>query len=607
MSTPEPEGRLSLERAREALGEIARLLRTAPPEICEGLRLVGASIAGAFDADPSAAESLRAFLQDRPTRALRLQALSAGRAQELLDADPEARARAVRADGQRLLRDLADVGRPDLILRLLTGVTGLLGDPLPARRMAALQALQALRQCWEDTPFAAARAQVEKDLRRSLEREADPQIHAQLADLAGFIVGARLRKGDLEAAAEILTLLRWQEPTREAAGRAIERIVAGGALQTLSAKIRSGEPAALRVLDAFGEAAPRQLLVEIKRSDVPQARAHFGEILARTGAPGSLLLAEEFRKTLDPTDAGRLLDVLPAAASENEATSALAAVLRHPAPSVRRKTAAILADKAYARSGELLQQALREEKDPDLRLALVEGLGRLRAPEAVEALAAIAAARQESETIRSSACTALGRIGDAEAVPALSELASRPSRGLTALLRPSSSAVRIAALRALGSFVADAAVRELLTAAADDGDPAISDAAREALHARLQRAFSEAPRELPKEGKTKLAGSLQEIPIDQVCQLIAGAEKTGLLQLTLDGATARIWFEAGFVIAAEYRGELDQEAFNAFIRQRQGSFAFQAGEPAPVRRVRLPVANVLLEALRVADESTRAA
>jgi len=101
----------------------------------------------------------------------------------------------------------------------------------------------------------------------------------------------------------------------------------------------------------------------------------------------------------------------------------------------------------------------------------------------------------------------------------------------------------------------------------------------------------------------KLSGSLAEIAMDQVCQLIASAEKTGLLTITFDGPVARVWFEDGLVTAAEFQGRRDQEAFNAFIAKKTGQFVFQPGEIAPKRRVRIPVNMVLLEAFRVADEA----
>jgi hypothetical protein len=103
----------------------------------------------------------------------------------------------------------------------------------------------------------------------------------------------------------------------------------------------------------------------------------------------------------------------------------------------------------------------------------------------------------------------------------------------------------------------------------------------------------------------KLAGSLQEIPLDQVCQLVGGSEKTGLLMLSLEGRVGRIWFEQGQVVAAEYERRLDQEAVNAMARRKRGDFIFQPGERPKEQRVRLAVPGMLLEAYRIADEDRK--
>ncbi|HEV3027988.1 MAG TPA: DUF4388 domain-containing protein, partial [Planctomycetota bacterium] len=214
--------------------------------------------------------------------------------------------------------------------------------------------------------------------------------------------------------------------------------------------------------------------------------------------------------------------------------------------------------------------------------------------------------------IRTGACMALARLGHAEAVPILAGIASKSSRGL-GLLKASSPALRTAAIRALGQFSTNPAAREALKKITEDSDPTLQAAARETLYRPVQKALSTAVREAPpgnavpevKPANVKLAGSLQEIPLDQVCQLFGGSEKTGLLLFSLEGRVGRIWFEKGQIVAADFERTKDQEAINGIARQKKGDFIFQPGERPAQRRVQIPVHQALLEAYRVADEGRK--
>ena len=262
----------------------------------------------------------------------------------------------------------------------------------------------------------------------------------------------------------------------------------------------------------------------------------------------------------------------------------------------------------------LLLQALKNEKDPTIRATIVEGLGKLRASPAFEALAALADSRSESDELRATACLALARLGHAEAVPILTGIASKGSRGL-GILKTSSPALRSAAVRALGLFPTNAAAREALKKLVDDSDPALQATARETLFRPVQKALAAPDREPAPAGNAvvqevrpanvKLSGSLQEIPLDQVCQLVGGSEKTGLLMLSLEGRVGCIWFEQGQVVAADFERTKDQEAINGMARHKKGDFIFQPGERPPARRVQIPVPQALLEAFRVTDEGRK--
>jgi hypothetical protein len=355
-----------------------------------------------------------------------------------------------------------------------------------------------------------------------------------------------------------------------------------------------------------------RLVAEMKTIELTTQRMPLAEAISRIGPAASTILSEELQKTESPTEALRLLEVLPYAAPENIATVALTSTLHHPISAVRRRTAALLTDRAYPRAGELLLQAIKDEKDPTNRATLVAGLGKLRVSGGFEVLAAIADSRSESDDLRAGACTALARLGHAEAVPILAGLAARSSRGL-GQLKSASPMLRTAAVRALGRFPSNAAAREALKKLMDDSDLNLQGVARETLQNPEDAGSSTVGRDSQQTAgapelrarNIKLAGSLQEIPLDQVCQLVGGSEKTGLLMLSLEGRVGRIWFEQGQVVAAEYERRLDQEAVNAMARRKRGDFIFQPGERPKEQRVRLAVPGMLLEAYRIADEDRK--
>src|SRR5262249_2665039 len=144
------------------------------------------------------------------------------------------------------------------------------------------------------------------------------------------------------------------------------------------ARLRTGDPIALRVSECLGDAVAVHLVNEMKRVETLAQRMPLADAISRIGAGAGAILSEEIQKATAPSDALRLIDVLPHAAPENLAVIALGSTLHHPVSAVRRRSAAILTDRAYGRSGDLLLQALKSEKDPTIRAGMVEGLGKLK-------------------------------------------------------------------------------------------------------------------------------------------------------------------------------------------------------------------------------------
>jgi hypothetical protein len=616
-------GLLSVEKARDAVVELARLRGSAPEELRPGLRKVAHVLLDAFRHDPrltslmrqslpaEAADLMPPWMSDDSPEGMRDSDFVA-QAKALLGLPADEQAALLVQEGPALVRDLLAESRGDLAARVLARLTSVLMDRAPERRGAAADALRTLQPAWDSETLSAARDGFETLLRAALDTEKDPGAYGKLAELAAILAEGRLKQDEPGLALETLSLFRRHQGSREAAAAMLQRILRSPGFPAVLNRLRTGDPVALRVAEAMGDAAAGVLVDEMKKIESSTQRMPFADALSRIGAGGAARLSEELQKSDNPTELLRLLESLPHAAPENLATDALSSTLHHDVSAVRRRSADILTERAYVRSGDLLLLALKGEKDPTNRAAIVDGLGKLRVIAAFEVLATFADDRSEPEEIRGAACIALARLGHAEAIPILASVASKTSRGL-GLLKSASPALRIAAIRALGHFPTQPPAREALKKITEDSDPAVQAAAKEALYRPGQKTPSPFSRESlqaaaaqeAKASSVKLAGSLAEVAFDQVCQLVGTSEKTGLLTLHLESKTASIWFEQGQVVAAEFDGMQDQAAFNAIARQKKGDFSFRPSERAPERRIQSPVHLMLLEAFRIADEGKK--
>jgi HEAT repeat protein len=262
----------------------------------------------------------------------------------------------------------------------------------------------------------------------------------------------------------------------------------------------------------------------------------------------------------------------------------------------------MLSEQTFPRAGGLLLDSLGSEGDLQTRTTFIECLGRLRFRGAVEVLNRLADDRQQPEDVRGAACASLGRIGDVRAVPILAKLYYKGEKGLTKVFRTVPSSVRAAAARALAAFPTHKEARDALRAAKDDHDPSVRAVANQALYAPLQDAFGERAlgvQVVSAAGEmttvTKTGGVLQEIGLEPLCLRLSGLEASGLLSLNFNGPSGKLWFDAGLVIAAEFEGRRDHEAFVFMAGKREGYALFQPNERAPERRMLAQVAAMLQE------------
>jgi hypothetical protein len=618
-------GLLSLEKGREAIAELNQIFQNAAEELRPRLRKVAGLILDSFRHDARLAAAMRRFVSaEAPALmpdAAEGEALgSAGavaQAESLLLLSADEQAEPLVQQAAPLVRKLLAASRGDLAARILARLASVLLDSSPEGRRAAAEALLSLHPAWDAEPFSTTREGFETLLRSALDDEMDSQTYSKMAEVAAILADGRLTRGEPELALETLSLLRRHHTTKvaaipfrpEVASRTLQRITRSAGFPPLLERLRSGDPLAFRVVEALGEAAARCVVDELKKIEMGSNRLPLAEAIAQIGPAAGAMLSDELQKATSPIEALRLLEALPHAAAEDIAIVALSSTLHHRVSEVRRRSAAILTEHAYARSGELLLQALPNEKEPTTRATIVEGLGRLRVSGAFEGLATIADSRSESDELRAAACAALAGLGHKEAIPILVSIASKSSRGL-GLLKSASPALRTAAIRALGQFQSTPEARDAIRKILDESDDTLKAVARESLSKNPTPSPAGSsgrvtpPHPTPA-GSVKLAGSLQEISFDQVCQLVGGSEKTGLLVLSFEGRVARIWFERGLVVAAEYERRKDQAAFNAIARHKKGDFHFQPSERPPEKRIQSPVHMMLLEAFRIADEGKK--
>ena len=161
------------------------------------------------------------------------------------------------------------------------------------------------------------------------------------------------------------------------------------------------------------------------------------------------------------------------------------------------------------------------------------------------------------------------------------------------------------------SFPTNKDARDALRSAREDKDPSVRAIAQQALYAPLQDCFGErslavqpvaAPSEI--EAGQKTGGVLAEIPLETLLERLGKIEGSGTLHLVLGGPTARISLDSGVVVAAEFEGRHEQEAFLFLAGKKDGYWLFQPGELPPARRMLMPVATVLEEMRRARPGSS---
>ncbi|MBI2213167.1 MAG: DUF4388 domain-containing protein [Acidobacteria bacterium] len=97
-------------------------------------------------------------------------------------------------------------------------------------------------------------------------------------------------------------------------------------------------------------------------------------------------------------------------------------------------------------------------------------------------------------------------------------------------------------------------------------------------------------------------GSLKELPLPDIIQLVSVSGKTGKFTLAQEGATGYIYLKNGQMIHATVLDLVGEEAIYALAIWNQGEFQFSPNEEAPQQTISKSNTNLLMEAARRLDE-----
>ncbi len=137
----------------------------------------------------------------------------------------------------------------------------------------------------------------------------------------------------------------------------------------------------------------------------------------------------------------------------------------------------------------------------------------------------------------------------------------------------------------------------------DRGPNSIPRADLDQLVARIDTVSPRAER--PAALEQEIRGHLEQMPLGDLLQFLAMNRKSGLLGVTTPSGTGEVLLLEGEVIGASYRRLEGEKALFRLFGERDGRFAFTAGDVPPVRRIAVPTGQLLMESMRQVDEARR--
>lgn len=102
-----------------------------------------------------------------------------------------------------------------------------------------------------------------------------------------------------------------------------------------------------------------------------------------------------------------------------------------------------------------------------------------------------------------------------------------------------------------------------------------------------------------------MTGTLGLFSLVDLFQLLASARRSGRLTVDHPRGRARVYFDKGVAVHADFDGMDGEEAVYALFADERGTFEFRIGMPAPEETIGSSTENLVLEAVRRLDEARR--
>lgn len=130
-------------------------------------------------------------------------------------------------------------------------------------------------------------------------------------------------------------------------------------------------------------------------------------------------------------------------------------------------------------------------------------------------------------------------------------------------------------------------------------DYVLKPASPEVLIAKVRQVLAQPAARGPTKG---VSGSLSELALTDVVQVLAQGRKTGQLSIQNGSERGEVHFLDGAVVNAMWATLRGEEAFYTMLNLADGDFAFDASFRPPARVITTPVEALMLEGLRRHDE-----
>ena len=108
----------------------------------------------------------------------------------------------------------------------------------------------------------------------------------------------------------------------------------------------------------------------------------------------------------------------------------------------------------------------------------------------------------------------------------------------------------------------------------------------------------------PKEAVT-LKGDLSDIAMQDIVQILESGRKCGKLVITSAGQTGAVFFNAGRIVDAGFKDKVGEPALYDLLAIRKAKFEYRPSETPFPELINSSNTYLLLEGLRLLDESSR--